>query len=380
MDARPDTAPADSSAGDGAMTASDAAGDTAAPDAGMEVGASCTDNARNGNETDTDCGGSCGRCGVGKACLVNADCASGACSESHVCLECATAANCPGQDTECSVRACVNGACSVALVASGTVLTTQVAGDCRSRRCDGQGQVAQVNDDTDLPERRQPLHARRVHQRRAVESAGRVVELVRGQPDLRWARPLRRLLDRRRLPRHRQRVPHARLQSERLRLHLSRGGHAHGVAGHRRLQGQHLRRRGQRRAGEPGHRRAQRRQSLHTRASARRARRRSRRWRSGASCGGANICDGAGHCVQCVTAANCPGQDTDCQMRTCDTHGVCGLLEGGGGAATATQTTGDCRMRQCNSDRQRRALPSTTPTCRSTARPAPTTSASPASR
>ena len=69
---------------------------------------------------------------------------------------------------------------------------------------------------------------------------------------------------------------------------------------------------------------------------------------SGASCGGANICDGASHCVQCVTAANCPGQDTDCQMRTCDAHGVCGLLNVAAGTATVTQIAGDCRVRQCN--------------------------------
>src|SRR3954468_24429491 len=243
MDARPDTAAADSSAGDGAMTASDAAGDTAVADAGMEVRASCTDNARNGNETDTDCGGSCGRCGVGKACLVNADCASGACSESHLCVECATAANCPGQDTECSVRACVNGACSVALVASGTVLTTQVAGDCRSRRCDGQGQVAQVNDDTDSPGDGNPCT---------------LDVCTSGAPS---------------------NPPAA----------------------------------------------------------------------SSSSCGANQICDGLGHCVGCLTGADCPGQDTDCQMRTCDTHGVCGLLKVADGAATATQTAGDCRMRQCNS-------------------------------
>src|SRR5581483_8926401 len=113
---------------DAGSDASDGAplSDAGAHDASMEVGASCTDNTRNGDETDIDCGGSCGRCGVGKTCQLNADCASGACNGSHICVECSTAANCPGQDTECSTRACLNGACVVALVASGTVLQTQV--------------------------------------------------------------------------------------------------------------------------------------------------------------------------------------------------------------------------------------------------------------
>src|SRR5262249_18047613 len=39
--------------------------------------------------------------------------------------------------------------------------------------------------------------------------------------------------------------------------------------------------------------------------------------------GGGTVCDGAGHCVQCVSASDCPGTDTICQHRTC-TAGTCG--------------------------------------------------------
>jgi len=41
----------------------------------------CTDNVRNGDESDVDCGGpTCSlRCAIGKACFVNSDCQSGNC-------------------------------------------------------------------------------------------------------------------------------------------------------------------------------------------------------------------------------------------------------------------------------------------------------------
>lgn len=42
--------------------------------------ASCTDGVRNGDETDVDCGGSCGDCANGDSCSTNSDCSSGNCS------------------------------------------------------------------------------------------------------------------------------------------------------------------------------------------------------------------------------------------------------------------------------------------------------------
>jgi len=347
LDAHADTQSSDSATGDGAMTASDAAGDTAAPDAGMEVGTSCTDNARNGNETDTDCGGSCGRCGVGKACLVNADCASGACNASHICVECATATNCPGQDTECSVRACMNGACVVALVASGTVLQTQVAGDCRSRRCDGQGQVAQVSDDTDLPNDGNPCtldvctsgapsnppasSTTSCGTTQLCDGLGHCVGCLTGADCPGTDNECRTRVCTQNVCGFTYRAAGTPTASQvtgdckvstcdgngnavpaNLDTDVPSNGNPCNV--------------GQCASGTPAF------APLVT----------------GASCGGANICDGAGKCVECVTAANCPGSDTDCQMRTCDTHGVCGLLNATAGSPTATQIAGDCRVRQCN--------------------------------
>ncbi|OIP43804.1 MAG: hypothetical protein AUK47_02035 [Deltaproteobacteria bacterium CG2_30_63_29] len=48
---------------------------------GDVVVSSCSDDTRNGEETDTDCGGTCGACGEGSACLVAADCLTGVCAD-----------------------------------------------------------------------------------------------------------------------------------------------------------------------------------------------------------------------------------------------------------------------------------------------------------
>jgi hypothetical protein len=39
----------------------------------------CNDGVRNGSETDIDCGGSCGKCASGLACVGGADCSTGVC-------------------------------------------------------------------------------------------------------------------------------------------------------------------------------------------------------------------------------------------------------------------------------------------------------------
>ncbi len=50
------------------------------PDAGVDaLSVSCTDGAKNGDETDVDCGGACGACAEGKSCAESNDCANGTC-------------------------------------------------------------------------------------------------------------------------------------------------------------------------------------------------------------------------------------------------------------------------------------------------------------
>ena len=92
------------------------------------VAASCADTVKNGDETDTDCGGGCGPCADTKACAEAKDCTSGVCT-GNVCqaasctdgvkngnetaLDCggATCAKC-GPDLGCTVNDdCLGGSC-----------------------------------------------------------------------------------------------------------------------------------------------------------------------------------------------------------------------------------------------------------------------------
>ena len=59
------------------------------------VSASCDDGAKNNNETDVDCGGSCGACANGFDCVSDGDCLSLVCS--GTCQAC-------GQHTDCPVQ------------------------------------------------------------------------------------------------------------------------------------------------------------------------------------------------------------------------------------------------------------------------------------
>ncbi len=62
---------------------------------------------------------------------------------------------------------------------------------------------------------------------------------------------------------------------------------------------------------------------------------------------GGSRCDGAGACVQCLAATDCPGSDTECSTRTCSA-GVCGVTFAPFGTVLASQTAGDCRQAVCD--------------------------------
>lgn len=81
-----DAGPRDAAIGDGATT-DGATGDASGGDGGTSGVPTCTDGAKNGGETDVDCGGTCAvRCAIGKACAVSADCASGTCGATKTCV------------------------------------------------------------------------------------------------------------------------------------------------------------------------------------------------------------------------------------------------------------------------------------------------------
>jgi hypothetical protein len=172
-------------------------------------------------------------CGVGQACD-----AAGSCTG------CVTAVTCPGIDDECKTRTCTANVCGFSFTAAGTAVAAQTAADCKKNQCDGAGAIVPVADDTDLP-----------------------VDNLECTNDVCTA-------------------------------------------------------------GAPTNPPVT----------------------SGTACtqNGGTTCNGGGQCVQCLTASTCPGQDTDCQTRTC-LAGTCGFSFVASGTPTPTgQTAADCQKSTCN--------------------------------
>lgn len=116
----------------------------------------CTDAARNGNETDVDCGGACPQCQDGDGCAVDGDCVSGFCNTGLTAPACATPScndkfpngdetdvDCGGPCTtkcaagqKCSVHAdcasavCTGGVCIASSCADGIKNGTESDVDC----------------------------------------------------------------------------------------------------------------------------------------------------------------------------------------------------------------------------------------------------------
>ncbi|MEC9464718.1 MAG: SUMF1/EgtB/PvdO family nonheme iron enzyme [Myxococcota bacterium] len=86
---------------------------------GVCVEPTCEDATQNGEETDVDCGGSCGGCGAGLSCLRDSDCESLVCS-ANVCAEVScsdSVTNGSETDIDCGGTACagceLGGTCNV---------------------------------------------------------------------------------------------------------------------------------------------------------------------------------------------------------------------------------------------------------------------------
>jgi hypothetical protein len=70
---------------------------------------------------------------------------------------------------------------------------------------------------------------------------------------------------------------------------------------------------------------------------------------AGTACSGSGgtVCNGSGSCVACVIPGHCPGQDSECQSRTCNGN-TCGVSNTAAGTQTSDQTAGDCKRNQCD--------------------------------
>jgi hypothetical protein len=144
----------DASADGGGTGGHDAGGDGA----GGAAPATCMDHVKNQDETDIDCGGvHCAACPAGKGCVAGSDCSFAVCRTgagidaapgTGICGECAQSSDC-GADTECVTHTCAAGVCGTVVKTDHFVLATQITGDCHTRQCIG-GVATNVVDTTDI--------------------------------------------------------------------------------------------------------------------------------------------------------------------------------------------------------------------------------------
>jgi hypothetical protein len=310
--------------------------------------ASCTDGAQNQDETDIDCGGSCGGCAIGDGCLAPTDCASGFCGTTGVCVECGVASDCAGTWDECRTPTCTAGACDSVFTAAGTALPAadQTAGDCRVRQCNGTGGIESANDDEDVPIDDDPCTddvctagvpsnpdsaaGTSCGTDLVCDGAGACVGCV--APDD--------------CPGTDTECRYRSCTAGTCGMTNAAAGTA--LAAQTAGDCQEVQCDGAGgttsanldtdlpddgnpctgdvcTAGVPSNPNAA----------------------AGTTCGTDLVCDGAGHCTGCVAAGDCPGTDDECGVRTC-TAGVCGRTFTAAGTPLTAQTAGDCQVVQCD--------------------------------
>jgi hypothetical protein len=275
------------------------------------------------------------------------------CNATGTCVQCNTASECPGSDTDCHTRTCSGaGACGVSNTPAGTPTSAQTPGDCQKNVCDGAGNVTSVEDDTDVPaddgnqctgevcNAGVPAHPAKpldtpcsqgggsfcngtgscvqcntpsecpgsdteCQQRTCSAGACGVNDTAAGTPTSAQT------------PGDCQKnvcdgAGNVTSVEDDTDVPADDGNPCTGEVCN---------------AGVPAHPAQP----------------------AGTPCsqGGGTVCDGAGSCVQCNTASDCPGVDTECQQRTCSA-GACGVNDTAAGTPTSAQTPGDCHTNECD--------------------------------
>lgn len=107
----------------------------------------CVDGVKNADETDTDCGGTCGPCDLGHSCTKDSDCSGGHCAPGNVCCNMACTGACTNctqnfgkchylltgkTDANCNTdKACLDGVGCVGMQGAACFL----GDDCMSKSC-----------------------------------------------------------------------------------------------------------------------------------------------------------------------------------------------------------------------------------------------------
>lgn len=271
------------------------------------------------------------------------------CDGMGACVGCLGPADCPGQDTECQVRTCVNNVCGFDFTPAGTAVALQDPGDCQLSECDGSGNIVDVADDTDVPNDNNACTG-------DVCTAG-----VPSNPDLPSGTSCGSSLlcdgsgqcvgclvptD----------CPGQDDECKTRTCNAGTCGFSFTAAGTPTAQQQ---------AGD-----CQRNQcdgsgnivsaafntdvpsedgNQCTSESCTNGSPQHPPQPAGTPCDQNNgtVCNSSSQCVACNAPADCPGQDTDCETRTCVAN-TCGIAFAPPGTPTANQTPGDCRQNQCD--------------------------------
>lgn len=272
------------------------------------------------------------------------------CDGAGSCVGCTAPSECPGTDTECQTRTCVANKCGFSNAASGTVVSTQVPGDCMKSQCDGAGKVQAVVDNTDVPNDSKqctgdvctagtpsnpPLASGTACTQGGglvCNGAGTCVQCVTAAT-----------------------CPGTDTACRTRTCNANMCGFAFAAAGTvtaTQTTGDCKENQcdgagnivGAAANGDVPVDGNQCTDDVCTKGVAS-----NPPTASGTACaqGGGTLCNGAGTCVQCITAATCPGADTECQTRTC-TGNICGFAFAPSGTAVAAQIAGDCKSDVCN--------------------------------
>ena len=272
------------------------------------------------------------------------------CDGKGACIGCLVATDCPGSDTECKLRACSAGQCTATLVAAGKVTATQKSGDCKQNQCDGLGGINAVASGSDLPVDGNPCtydvcSAGKASNPPALagttcsvnggflcDGKGSCVQCLTGsdcptpanacQQAICTAGVCDQAYTAAGTPMATQVIGDCKKQ-----LCDGSGGVATVIDnGDLPVDGKQCTS-DLCKMGVPSN-------PLLT---------------FGTACtqDGGVMCDGAGACVQCTKASDCPGTDTLCQARTCKSN-LCGIEVQAAGTPVGSQMPGDCKSNQCD--------------------------------
>ncbi len=270
------------------------------------------------------------------------------CNGAGACVACLVASTCPGSDTDCQARTCTAGVCGLAFTAAGTKTTTQVVGDCKANKCDGAGNSAPATDDTDLPVDSNPCtndvctSGVPSHPPASTGTVCGVAQTCDGAGSCTGCVTAAT-------------CPGTDTECQTRTCSANVCGFSFAAAGtataaqtagdckKNTCNGAGSIVNGIDNSDVPVDSNACT-SDVCTAGSPS-----NPPTASGTTCAqnGGTVCNGGGTCVQCLTAATCPGVDTDCKVRTC-ALGACGFANTAGGTVTSSQTTGDCKENQCD--------------------------------